>query len=519
MGREQSTTSVSTAGAIKSKFKGRSCSFPVLLVVFIQTFIVASLVLIIPLVISFQSMQSSNNLSVNTGRSVADSLAVKIQTISGSLALNQLTATINEVNSDTLAMYETMMAYVDRANIQSIFENFAYAVKYKKVKLDMFYGTIDDQFILLQESGLGAILFVTPGNYFPNPNCSMCVNFANTWTAEQLKWVKIRDCNTASGTWDEKSWTAKDWEFANFTLRASGRPWFKQAATLTPATARPQYTDPYMYAGGGSVGETAGGIAGITVSYPFFDAAGKLMGVYGSDISFVDMHRMLKQFVQTPNSFMYVMTRKGNMIGTSGNESIIDDAGNLKLVNQSTTPNIKLTIQYLQNLLPANNIDYSLLGGQQSTYEVNGIYFQLQVMPQDPYYVIVNGAPKTDYTGNIDTVLEQLKVTLANDVKQIIGIAAGVFVAMVVVSCILTYFSVTVPLAMITKIMVQATSFDFSAFKAMENQNANIITELGTMEEVFYKMIEKFASSIKANRELSGAGGAQSSQMNSGFKK
>ncbi|KAJ3047983.1 hypothetical protein HDU99_009305, partial [Rhizoclosmatium hyalinum] len=51
-----------------------------------------------------------------------------------------------------------------------------------------------------------------------------------------------------------------------------------------------------------------------------------------------------------------------------------------------------------------------------------------------------------------------------------------------------------------------ATSFDFSAFKAMESQNANIISELGTMEGVFYKMIEKFASSIKANRELSGAG-------------
>ncbi|KAJ3028536.1 UNVERIFIED_CONTAM: hypothetical protein HDU68_001469 [Siphonaria sp. JEL0065] len=423
-------------------------------------------------------MQSSNNLSVNTGRSVADSLAVKIQAVSGSLALNQLTATINQVNSDTLAMYETMMAYVDRTNTQSIFENFAYAVKYKNVELDMFYGTTDDSFVLLQGSG-------------PAPS--------------------------SVGSWDQDAWITKDWEFANFTLRASGRPWFKQAATLNAVNARPQYTDPYLYAGGGI--DSDGGIAGITVSYPFFDATGKLMGVYGSDISFVDMHRMLQQFIQTPNSFMYVMTRKGNMIGTSGNESIIDTNGNLKLVNQSTTPNIKLTILYLQNLLPANNHDYSLLGGQQATYEVNGIYFQLQVMPQDPYYVIVNGAPKTDYTGNIDSVLEQLKVTLANDVKQIIGIAAGVFVAMVVVSCILTYFSVTVPLAMITKIMVQATSFDFSAFKAMENQNANIITELGTMEEVFYKMIEKFASSIKANRELSGAGGAQSSQMSSGIKK
>ncbi|KAJ3060633.1 hypothetical protein HDU99_005837, partial [Rhizoclosmatium hyalinum] len=129
----------------------------------------------------------------------------------------------------------------------------------------------------------------------------------------------------------------------------------------------------------------------------------------------------------------------------------------------------------------------------------------MKIMQQEPRYVIVNGAPKSDYTGNIDTVLQQLEDTLANDVKQIIGIAVGVFVAMVFVSCVLTYFTVTVPLAMITKIMIQATSFDFSAFKQMEAKNANIITELGTMEEVFYKMIEKFAASIKANRELSGA--------------
>ncbi|KAI9334552.1 hypothetical protein BDR26DRAFT_866818 [Obelidium mucronatum] len=224
------------------------------------------------------------------------------------------------------------------------------------------------------------------------------------------------------------------------------------------------------------------------------------------------MHNMLTS--------SYVMTRRGNLIGVSTNESIVDTAGNLKFANASTTSAIQQTATYLQKLLPPNNLDYSILGGQHATYESNGIYFQIQVMSQEPRYVIVNGAPKTDYTGDIDSVLERLQETLANDVKSIIGIAAGVFVAMVIVSCILTYFSVTVPLAMITKIMVQATSFDFSAFKAMESQNANLITELGTMEEVFYKMIEKFASSIKANRELSAAGGGgMTSQTSSAMGK
>ncbi|ORY37241.1 hypothetical protein BCR33DRAFT_769884 [Rhizoclosmatium globosum] len=417
-----------------------------------------------------------------------------------------------------------MSAYVNKSSKQSVFNNFAYAVKYKNNQLNMYYGTNTGEFILLQQSGPGAIVIFTPANYVPDsPDCQVC-QFAKNFTANDLYWSKIHNTLSAVGNWDPNRWIADGFVNINISYAVVQRPWYIRAASLTPATQTVLYTDPYLFAGGGA-GQTGGADAGITATYPFFDSQGNVVGVYGTvltenpyvyqDIGFTDMHNMLVSFVQTPHAFMYVMTRKGSLIGVSTNESIIDTAGNLKQATSAVDPNIKFTANYLQNLLPTGSNDYSFLGNQQSMYQANGLYFQIRVMPQEPKYIIVNGAPTSDYTGDIDTVLDALAATLARDVKNIIGIAVGVFVAMVIVSCILTYFTVTVPLAKITKIMVQATSFDFSAFKAMEKQNANIISELGTMEEVFYKMIEKFANSIKANRELSGAGGGMQSQISS----
>ncbi|KAJ3290042.1 hypothetical protein HDU79_003589 [Rhizoclosmatium sp. JEL0117] len=463
----------------------------------------ASLVLVIPLVIAFQSMNSANNLSVNTGRNVANSLALKIQTIEGSLTLNNLNNLINQVNSDTKSVFTSLSAYVNKTNMWSTFQNFAYTMKYKGA-LNMYYGTTDNRFVYVHGTGKLAIWITVPANYVPDPACGSFCQFSANYTPEQWKWVAIRDSNSVYGDWNQDTWVADGWQFANFSFKCSGRPWFKKAAAQNPNSPTVLYTDPYLFAGG-DVGET-GGAAGITATIPFFDGNGTLQGVYGTDIGFTDMHAMLVSFLQTPNAFMYVMTRTGSLIGVSSNESIIDASGNLKFANASSTTNIQYTATYLQSLLPPGMNDYTLLDTNgPSNFDKNGLYFQMKIMQQEPRYVIINGAPKSDYTGNIDSVLQQLEDTLANDVKQIIGIAVGVFVAMVFVSCVLTYFTVTIPLAMITKIMIQATSFDFSAFKQMEAKNANIITELGTMEEVFYKMIEKFAASIKANRELSGA--------------
>ncbi|TPX59389.1 hypothetical protein CcCBS67573_g09093 [Chytriomyces confervae] len=118
----------------------------------------------------------------------------------------------------------------------------------------------------------------------------------------------------------------------------------------------------------------------------------------------------------------------------------------------SATPSTRITAQLFWSLLPGNNKDFTLLQGEQREHE--DLYFQLRALPFAPYFVIVNGAPKSDYTGDIDAVLQSLDDNLQSNVRKIIGISVGVFVAMVFISCVLTYFSVSVPLAKITSIMV-----------------------------------------------------------------
>ncbi|KAI8840300.1 hypothetical protein BJ741DRAFT_596957 [Chytriomyces cf. hyalinus JEL632] len=113
-----------------------------------------------------------------------------------------------------------------------------------------------------------------------------------------------------------------------------------------------------------------------------------------------------------------------------------------------------------------------------------------------PYFVIVNGAHKSNYTGDIYAVLQSLDDNLQSNVRKIIVVSVGLFVAMVFISCVLTYFSVSVPLAKITSIMIDlffsqnATSFDFAAYKNMEKQFCSHITELATMEKVFYRALK-----------------------------
>ncbi|KAJ3028537.1 UNVERIFIED_CONTAM: hypothetical protein HDU68_001470 [Siphonaria sp. JEL0065] len=93
-------------------------------------------------------------------------------------------------------------------------------------------------------------------------------------------------------------------------------------------------------------------------------------------------------------------------------------------------------------------------------------------MSQEPRYVIVNGAPKTDYTGNIDLVMNELTNELSYEAIQVLGVSGA------------------------------ATSFDFRALSTIENQSASIITELGALEKVFYIIIEKFSIMVKSNHEV-----------------
>ncbi|KAI8615767.1 hypothetical protein BC830DRAFT_262936 [Chytriomyces sp. MP71] len=264
---------------IKSKFKGRACSVPVLVVVFVQTFIVvcsvrvracsafqsrlhthaylktrpyqAALVLIIPLVIAIQTMTSANQLSTSTGRNVADTLALKIQAIEGSLVLENIGSLIQYVSDNTLAMYKTLNAYVDASNLEDILHTFAYSVRlallscenctiadltksalfqhqneYQNYQLNMYFGTNDDGLLLLQGSGPGAVLIVQPANDFStrHPNCKICQYFQQNFTTADWAWATKRNTSSAVGDWNLKTFSYSNFGFANFTFHSTQRP-------------------------------------------------------------------------------------------------------------------------------------------------------------------------------------------------------------------------------------------------------------------------------------------------------
>ncbi|KAJ3231241.1 hypothetical protein HDU78_007832 [Chytriomyces hyalinus] len=495
----------------KSKFKSRKCAIPVLAIVFLQTFVVASVVLIIPLIISFSAMTASNDLSTSTGRNVANRLAVKIQRVEGSLALESIGAAIRIIHQNTLDMYKVISAYNNQSNLESLLFSFANEVKYTGYELNMYYGTQQDAFIQFQLSGHDAVWIKTPLGY-NDPDCNICQTYQKNFTKADREWMVKRNGSAAYGDWDAKTFTYSNFRYDNLSYYPTRRPWYKQAATLDADNVKVQFTPPYIYAGG-----TVSMIAGtplVAANIPFFNANGRLQGVFGTDISFTEMHNSLKSYLQTPNAFMYVITRDGLLIGTSSDESIVDATGFLISANQSATPSTRITAQLFWSLLPENNKDFTLLHGEQREHE--DLYFQLRALPFAPYFVIVNGAPKSDYTGDIDAVLQSLDDNLQSNVRKIIGISVGVFVAMVFISCVLTYFSVSVPLAKITSIMVDATSFDFAAYKTMEKQLCSHISELATMEKVFYRMIGKFAHSIRMNQALKSTPGNESHISNAG---
>ncbi|KAJ3398230.1 hypothetical protein HDU80_009122, partial [Chytriomyces hyalinus] len=312
-----------------SQFKSRRWTIPVLLLVFVQMFLVAAIVLIIPLVISYSAMLSSNELSASTGRNVTHSLAVKIQSAEASLALESINSLIKAINEKTLHMYKAISAYNNQSNIDSIFYSFANEVKYTKYDLVMYYGSPDNAYIMLQKSGPKSVWITTPIGY-NNPDCRMCQYYQQNYTAINFELARQRNGSAAWGDWDEDSWVFSNFRYDNTSYYCTRRPWYKQAARLSPDNVYPQYTSPYIFAGG-----TSNLVAGMdelhlphsspsVKNMPFFDKTGHLIGVYGSDLSFTDMHDMLRKLLQTENSFMYVMTRDGMIVGTSTNESLVD---------------------------------------------------------------------------------------------------------------------------------------------------------------------------------------------------
>ncbi|KAJ3294333.1 hypothetical protein HK104_003678 [Borealophlyctis nickersoniae] len=83
--------------------------------------------------------------------------------------------------------------------------------------------------------------------------------------------------------------------------------------------------------------------------------------------------------------------------------------------------------------------------------------------------------------------------------KKIIGTSAGVVVGTLIAAAGVTYI-ITYPLRTLSRIMKEATTFDFSALKNGYLDARSFIGELSSMQETFNEMIVNFADAIEKSK-------------------
>ncbi|KAI9334590.1 hypothetical protein BDR26DRAFT_866877 [Obelidium mucronatum] len=462
----------------------RICTIPILGVVFAQTFVVAVLVIAIPLSICLNSWRQSNAVSSTSGAAFLSTLANKIQTNEGSIALVQLQSVLTQVEGALNDMQLSFSNYVDMSNPQQIFDNLAQIQKYKGYSNNIFYGNAKNDFV-------GIINYNTLYAQLPlsntSPNCVLC-QYPTQFTPAQTTWATTRG-SFSKANWNPKTLSYGNFTFLNTTYTPTKRVWYTQAQNQTMSKSSIQWTNPYMFQDGNT---------GITAAFPVFNKTdGSVIGVGGTDIQFASLQRALKS-IQTNNTFIYIMTSTGTIIGTSSNEPLMKPDGTLKTVYDLTDPYISRTAMLMRQLLLPGQ-DFSMMGPLLSLFYY-GVFFQVRVMEKAPHFVVVNGAPRSDFMGSLDEITAQLDASFNSKYPIAIGIAVGVFVVMVALGCVLTYYAITRPLRFIIEIILQGTTFDFSAFKEMSQKDGNLMTEFSFMESTFFKMIEKFADGLKSNK-------------------
>ncbi|KAI8840823.1 hypothetical protein BJ741DRAFT_662076 [Chytriomyces cf. hyalinus JEL632] len=387
----------------------------------------------------------SNHYSTATSRQVVNELVQKIQTVQGFLRV-QTMAFMNEIKYTGLLIYSTRK----------------------------------DEFVFLQNINGNSLFVALPGDC-SDPDCSICVQSRERFSKEEWDWVRKRNNSISFTQWNLNSGRNLNFTFGNFSYHAVDRPWYKLAASLDTNSAKLQFTEPNVYAVG-----SRGNISNVVT------------GAFSPDI-----HDTLQNYLQTPNAFIYVTSTEGILVGTVSSDTMVDAEGRLILAKNSNTKSTQVTGKYLlqENRTTPGYIQ-SLHGHM---LESGGFSFQVRTMDKAPFFVIVNGAPKSDYTGEIDLVLSTLESALANNMEVVVGISMAVFIVAVAASCALTYYSITVPLSKTTIVLRDATNFDFTAYKRLQKQKYNYIREFGTMEHVFYLLIAKFATSIRSQDTLKSA--------------
>ncbi|MEG4484803.1 PAS domain S-box protein [Microcoleus sp. D2_18a_B4] len=188
------------------------------------------------------------------------------------------------------------------------------------------------------------------------------------------------------------------------------RPWYIAAAAAKKPIWTPIYTD-FL------TGELA-----ITAALPIYDAAGKLLGVAGSDVLFSRIKEFLVSLKIGKSGQTFVMERSGMLIATStaSQEFVVEGKETRRIkASESENPLIRQTAQHLDksydSLAKINN-------SQQLSIDVDGKRNFIQVAPfkddRGLDWLIVVVVPESDFMEQINA---NTRTTFLLSVAALVG--------------------------------------------------------------------------------------------------
>ncbi|KAJ3100826.1 hypothetical protein HDU97_001880 [Phlyctochytrium planicorne] len=299
----------------------------------------------------------------------------------------------------------------------------------------------------------------------------------------------------------------------NSSYLTKTRYWFTQGRDMSAAGIKvPQWTQIYV-----NKNEV-----GISAVVPFNDKiTNTFKGVLAVDITFATLVTSLGSFPITANGFVMIFNSDGIYFGSN----LASEKPSETFTNTTTnvTSTVFKPIQHINdttlNLVGKTVLDYC--GGNlttlptQMTYTVNGLIFQ-HLVYKDDYglnIIIVNGAPLTDYTGDIETTKAKLVLKLDQNWNSMLYISIGLILFFTFAFVIFITFSAVRPLTQLTNQVHKLSMGDFENLQSYANsKNLSVITELRILQASYWNMTVKFAEELKNSMKLTGLRSRQNSR-------
>ncbi|KXS13574.1 hypothetical protein M427DRAFT_33772 [Gonapodya prolifera JEL478] len=225
----------------------------------------------------------------------------------------------------------------------------------------------------------------------------------------------------------------------------------------------------------------------------------------------------------TPNSLYYILTPTAQVMAISGLgpnstyrlETLVKTLNATIVVNGiNGTYSLKNITEFDSTTWPLLNLSartvYNYAGGDLSQpfadnqWYMNGYLFQVTSRSIWGYkYIIVSGAPATDYVGDTFTLAQRLQDDASRNGIIAIVASVAVVVFMILVSVIFTWLFISKPIRTILRAMQKATTFDFSVIRdGSLNTKGSIINEIQETQDRFFEMLKVFANALKQNKQL-----------------